>query len=452
MELSKGYCVKLTLVAMVVAIICLVAIVLLGWSLRSFWEFDANRRLQNERLEELRLEIAQLENRVTDKRKDITSVKEKWNEYSNLTNEIASAVKMAEEQNNLVNKLKALKASVDAELASVSNALAMTNSILLSASENLALINKQIADGEKKKGLLVGLDTEIASKQQMSENLTNTIKGKRGELKDVGEELAIGRASLLQANTNLARLVEQVTGAENTLRFHEKNITDMKGQIDVLEGRMKALIKERDDIDRTIRIQSPKEKLLMDRLADLAGQYITATNKLAETRAQLRQEIEEAQATIDSDIQQKNKDADDRLDKAKKTLSAAEIKASNIITEAKSSAAEIERSMKADKDAAEKARLEKASFELAASRAKQKMAEDEGRSKEASDKLLETTKVIKELEKTITRYKEKVNAAKGELEKLTEEVEGLREVEKRLVESIATRQKALKKLADDNDK
>ena len=30
MELSKGYCVKLTLVAMVVAIVCLVAIVLLG--------------------------------------------------------------------------------------------------------------------------------------------------------------------------------------------------------------------------------------------------------------------------------------------------------------------------------------------------------------------------------------------------------------------------------------
>ena len=68
------------------------------------------------------------------------------------------------------------------------------------------------------------------------------------------------------------------------------------------------------------------------------------------------------------------------------------------------------------------------------------------------ERLAELTMQIKAAEKTALADKEKALSAKVELEKLQAEVAALKETEECLAESIAARQKTLKKLAEDNDK
>lgn len=452
MELSKSSIVKVVLTASLTATVCMAAIVLMGWSLKSFWEFDANRKFQNAQLERLKDEVVEIEKAVESKRQDAVSVAEKWREYSELTNAIAKVSENVADHNRQLEELKKTKAGFDGEIAILQNAVSLTNSVLRSKGSELESIKAAIVDGERQKAELSGLEGAIAAKKQESENLNRVIedqKRNREELERSNEKL---QSLISSANTNLSAMVEQASGLKEIIQLRKEMIDSMDGEIKKLEERRMTLTKESDNLEKVIRIQSPKEKTLMNRLADLAGQYFEATNQLAITRAQLKQEIAQAQAGCDSEVQQKNKEAEDRIAKAKATLADAEVKAASIVSEAKAMAAEIEKTAKADKGEAEKARLEKSSAELAAAKAKNARIDDEEKSKAAIEKLAEITAQIKALEKIESADKEKCKNMKEELEKLREEVAALKETEERLTETIASRQKALQKLAGDNAK
>ena len=452
MELSKMSAVKVVMAGCATAAVCLVAVVLLGWSLRSFWEFDANRKLQNTQLEKLRAEIVKAEGVVASKRQDVALIAEKWLEYSELTNAIDRAKQCVAELNKQFEVLSRNKTTLDGEMAALQNAVSLTNSLLLSKCDELESIKSELVEGERQKKLLAGLAGEIASKKQESENIDRAIEAKEGRQAKLESSYFALQTLAAAAHTNLSAMTEQASSLQSIMGLRKETIASMESEIKMLEERKKSLTKDNDDIEKSILMKSPKEKTLMNRLAELAGQYLDATNQLAMARAQLKQEIAEAQAEVDADTLQKNKKAEEQLANAKAVVAAAEAKASGIVSDAKTASAEIEKTTKADKEAAEKARLEKSSAELAAAQARKARIDDEERSKAAVERLAELTMQIKAAEKTALADKEKALSAKVELEKLQAEVAALKETEECLAESIAARQKTLKKLAEDNDK
>ena len=452
MELSKTNALKVILMAAVTATVCLVAVVLFGWSLRAFWEFDANRKLQNAQLEKLRAEIVKAEDVVASKHRDVALIAEKWREYSELTNAINKAKQSIAELNKHLEGISKNKTALGGEIAALQNAVSLTNSLLLSKCDELKSVKSELVEGERQKKLLAGLAGEIASKKQELENIDRAIEAKEGKQAKLESSYFALQTLAATAHTNLSAMTEQASGLQSIMGLRKETIASMESEIKMLEERKKTLTKDNDDIEKSILMKSPKEKTLMNRLAELAGQYLDATNQLAMARTQLKQEIAEAQAEVDADTQLKNKQAEEQLARAKAVVADAEVKASGIVSDAKTAAAEIEKTTKTDKESAEKARLEKSSAELAAAQARKARIDDEERSKAAVERLAELTVQIKAAEKTALADKEKAASAKVELEKIQAEVAALKETEERLAESIAARQKALKKLAEDNDK
>lgn len=462
MELSKISALKLTVISVFVALLCLVAVGLLGHLLKAYWQFDSNKRSETERVERLREEIAVLESNMMQKRADIAQIDRQWLEYMQLTNEISQVMAKRKAMELAYSEQTDELARVRDVLSSIKNELALTNAAISVAKQNLNVLRQEIEVANGQKSALSGAEQELANKRVELSGVVGALKNKQEELDVLNGSLSRVRGLLAAAQSNLVSAVERANSEGKIASLRKETILSLEASIAALEARKVSLSKSVDEVEKTIRLQAPKEKILVERLADLAGQYIAETNRLADVRLRLKEEVVQAQAEADADTLRKQQDADRRLARAKETLAAAEKRAFDLVAEAKATVAEIERTAVLDRQASQAAIKEKTEAEtalLAASQEKATVDAAKGEAEKAKASLDRRVAALTErkmqLEGEISVLEQKKATAATQVEefgtrllKLASEIKALRETEEALARAIASKQAQIKSLTE----
>ncbi len=460
MELAKKSVLRLTLLASASAVVCLSAIGLLGYSLKSYWEFDANRDAEAERLEKMREEVREQETALAEKRHDVSQVENLWREFSQLTNDLertrSESRAAVSEQKVVMEAISKLKD----DRAAIESALSASNAVKVSVQNDLSRLRGEIDEARKMKEKLAGVDKELAEKDTELGGVTAELKRKHDSLSVLETKIAAVQNSMVTANSNLVSATERAESEERALRLRKETLAKLEAEIMSLEVKKSETAKEVDSVALKLKQQDAQMESLRDRLSDLAVQYIAETNKLSGVRRAAQKAADDSRAEVEAECRRKTQAADAQLKKAQETVAAAEKKAAELIAAAKSSVAAIEKTAQTDKEESEKACAEKVEAGLATSRAKRELAEAEAAKSlaesdkakiEAECKALQASKGKSETELAqqnalLATAQEKVRAKQAEVDRLSASIKELRETEEELARAIASRREVLKSL------
>ncbi len=447
MELSKISAGKLTLLSALTALLCFTSICALGLCFCGYWKYVNTSDAQAERLNAIKSEIVAAERvleavkqGMVDKRAMMERMDEEYSKYIVLTNDIA---RLTTEKNAIQSNLSEVTNMVlraEAAFETAQSAKKIADDQLKARESDLAKVNDAILAQEKKKVDISALEESLVKKRKELESIASELGFSEQKKKQLDADIAKASDKLTNAKEELAALQNKKEGLDAVIKEKESAKTRIEDDVARLEATRTKLEGENSELDREILIKSPKEKLLMDRLAKLAGDYIVCTNKLAEGRAQLRKEVAEAEEQLDADIIRRKAKANDEIEamrqQAREDFIKAEERAAKILSDAKSAAKAIDDMAAKDKKSAEEAKAEKAKADLAAEKAKK----DEETARSSMKEI--NTKV--EASKTeLARLQAEIKGAKEELEKTRGEVAGLRETERQLSESIKVKQSIL---------
>jgi hypothetical protein len=462
MELSKGSALRLTVISVLSAMLCFVTVALLGFLFKSFWEYEANKERERLTLESLRKEIVSTEIELNSKKGDVAKLDEKWKEFINLTNEIDRVSINTQGVLNNFSKQSEKLQILNAKILDVENNLELTNAVLSSVQSEIVRVRSEVEEARRNKEKLVGVEGGLHIKRQELAGVESSLAGKKAELEKLILEISTTRTSIEVAQSNLVSAIEQSKGLEIQIKDRKGVVNSLEVEMEDLERKKKELDESVDDIEKTLKIQAPKEKILMDRLADLAGQYVAETNRLDALKKRTKEEIREMRANNEVESKEIKKTAEEKHKRANEVLVEAEKKAVDILLEAKNRAAEVERVAKEDKKASEAAIKEKLDAEAAALVAKQEkiaiqkakaIAEEEKslcekKNSELLEIKLQREEEIRELEQKLVLLKKQAGDAKVDLNKINEEVRAMREIAERLTLEISLKQVQLKRFSE----
>lgn len=240
MELSKGSALRLTVISVLSAMLCFVTVALLGFLLKSFWEYEANKERERLTLECLRAEIGSIESELDFKKGDVAKIDAKWKEFVNLTNEIDRvSINTQGVLNNYSKQAEKLQ-KLNEKILDVENNLELTNAVLSSVQREIVRVRSEVEEARRNKEKLVGVEEELHIKRQELAGVESSLVGKKAELEKLISEISTTRTSLEVAQSNLVSAIEQSKGLEIQIKDRKGVVNSLEVGVEVLEKRKKS--------------------------------------------------------------------------------------------------------------------------------------------------------------------------------------------------------------------
>ncbi len=454
MEISKISAVRLTVVSIVAAVLCMASIGAIGLCFMGYWNYTETVDLHNESLASLKNEIDAAKQRALESKAESAEMETMLKRHSG---ELVKYIALTNE----IHRLHGEKNVALGNLIAITNHASQINEALRESETRIEKLKADVADLEGKRDSLEHVEGLLKKKEQEIGRVSAELGAKGDELRNLSAEIDRVRDSQLVATSNLtatlnkAEGVRRVISEKETLKAKlEDDISKLNAEVAGKEQKKKELENEIDALDRRIKIRTPQAKELMDRLAGLAGECIASSNKLSEVRLQLVRESAEAHRKLDGELAEKRARAskeieererqikereqqiEEREQTAREAVAAAEGRAAKIIADAKTAAEAISKGAESDKAAAERVRKERVEAELSAARA---IKERDAAMKE----MAESESRVASLTSELSKLQGEVKAAKSELEKARVELTELRATEGHLSNAIQAKRKVL---------
>jgi len=182
---------------------------------------------------------------------------------------------------------------------------------------------------EQAHGELARLGLELTSCQQALSRVRKDIEAVRARAEQAGRQHELAATSRAEAETEGARLVEEVSHLRGAAQSEQEDLSTAKADLATMnerlasaEGIARRLQEERSDLDRRESYLKQQEALISDETAAMARQTEELTQQLAALRTE-KTRLETVQAELDTEwnaARTRVAEADDRLRTVRQTL------------------------------------------------------------------------------------------------------------------------------------